>query len=319
VRFDGITGAFIDYFVARGSSPLSHPNGMVFGPDGDLYVTSSGTAQVLRYDGRTRDYLGAFVASSGDHVLTTPVSVTFGPDGDLYVADFAPVTGNPAVVRYQGLSGPTPGAFIGEFVPAGSGGLLRPLGLLFGPDGNGDGHQDLYVSSQVVGPSFGAKEHTTSVKRYDGVTGAFIDTFVAVDSGGLDNTGFMVFTETDPTTLKFNDGNGHPGVGLRSANRPDLPVVTVAPAAAPGAPADGTANNPAPAPTAGTLAERAAFERSLPVGPPLVAAPPDWLVAPARRPARLRNDKMPGTARWLADGHPPFGVWADDLSAGPLA
>jgi hypothetical protein len=220
VRFDGITGAFIDYFVSRGSSPLSHPNGMVFGPDGNLYVTSSGTAQVLRYDGTTGAFLGAFIASNSDHVLTTPVTVTFGPDGNLYVADFAPVTGNPAILRYQGLSGPKPGTFLGEFVPAGSGGLLKPLGLLFGPDGNGDGHQDLYVGNQLVGPSFGAKEHSSSVKRYDGVTGAFIDTFVAIGSGGLDNTGFMVFTETDPMTLAYT-GGGRVSVGVRSARRSD--------------------------------------------------------------------------------------------------
>src|SRR5262249_9191882 len=82
-------------------------------------------------------------------------------------------------------------------------GLLAPTGLVFGPDGNGDGRQDLYVSnSQLTGKGADQARNGT-VKRYDGVTGAFIDTFVAMRSGGLSDPNGLFFTETDPITLAY--------------------------------------------------------------------------------------------------------------------
>src|SRR5262249_28758262 len=128
-------------------------------------------------------------------------ALVFGPDGSLYVANYG--SSNPVISHYEGPSGAHPGAYLGNFVPAGSGGLYNPGSLLFGPDGNGDGHQDLYVASARFDGDPKGKAQTSSVKRYDGVTGAFLDTFVAINSGGLDDPNFMTFTETDPTTLAF--------------------------------------------------------------------------------------------------------------------
>jgi hypothetical protein len=129
----------------------------------------------------------------------------FGPDGNFYVADAGFLGSTPAVLRFQGPAGPTPGAFLGAFVPADRGGLLQPFGVLFGPDRNGDGQQDLYVTStQVNDSSFAnSKPHTSSVKVYDGVSGAYLSDFVAVDSGGLNEPILMTFTETDPVTLAY--------------------------------------------------------------------------------------------------------------------
>ncbi|GAB4211247.1 MAG: hypothetical protein OHK0012_03360 [Synechococcales cyanobacterium] len=81
------------------------------------------------------------------------------------------------------------GAFIGEFIPAGSGGLSDPDTLLLGPDANGDGRSDLYVASGAL-PGNAGGEGASSVLRYDGVTGAFIDAFVQDDPAtATDETG----------------------------------------------------------------------------------------------------------------------------------
>jgi hypothetical protein len=45
-------------FVTAGDGGLSRRDGLVFGPDGDLYVASMDTRSVLRYDGTTGAFLG---------------------------------------------------------------------------------------------------------------------------------------------------------------------------------------------------------------------------------------------------------------------
>ena len=80
---------------------------------------------------------------------------------DLLVASRA----NGRVLRYDG----TTGAYVGDFVSAGSGGLESPIGLTFGPDGN------LYVANGYK-PD-GTSPSTNGVFRYDGTSGAFIDVF----------------------------------------------------------------------------------------------------------------------------------------------
>jgi hypothetical protein len=223
VRYNGTTGAFMDDFVPAGGA-LTHAGPLLFGPDGDLYVGSHDLNNILRYDGTTGAFLGTFVAP-GSGGLQGPMMMAFGPDGDLYVTSF--ITGSPfapgSVLRYEGPSGPNPGAFLGTFVPAGSGGLANPTGLLFGPDGRNDGKLDLYVASSVIYSAatseiLAAEPDTSEVLRYDGTTGAFLNTFVTPDSGGLRLPTFMTFTETDPTTLNY--------VGQPSA--PCAPAATLA-------------------------------------------------------------------------------------------
>lgn len=211
LRFDATTGALMGEFVTLLSGGLLHPLAHVFGPDGDLYVTDEGEPgaggrDVKRYDGTTGAFRGVFVAA-GVGGISFPFGLTFGPDGSLYVADF----GIGAVLRFQGPSGTTPGAPMpsagnsgAAFVGPGSGGLLaRPLGVIFGPDGNGDGRQDVYVSNITFTGFYGKNGN---IKRYDGLTGAFIDTFVPTGSGGLDDPSLITFTQSDPVTLEYMGG-----------------------------------------------------------------------------------------------------------------
>jgi hypothetical protein len=249
LRFNGTTGTFIDEFVPADSG-LKHPFGMVFGPDGandgklDLYVASITLNSVLRYDGTTGAFEGAFVLA-GSGGLKGPLGLTFGPDGNLYVAssqlfDFTQGRASPgSILRFEGPNGPSPGAFLGTFVPAGSGGLNTPLTPLFGPDANGDGVPDLYVSSAVLRSQPTAQPGTSEVLRYDGVTGAFIDTFVTPDSGGVRDPVFMTFTETDPTTLNYAAPTSGPSLtSAITLAQPATgsPALAPAPGASPGVP-----------------------------------------------------------------------------------
>ena len=145
VRYDGVTGEFIDVFTSGvGVVGLS---GMDSGPDGHLYVTHG--SYVERYDGITGAHIDTFV--SAREVLDEAWHLTFGPDGNLYVSS----NELDLVARFDGTSG----EFIDVF--ALDGGLSRPTGLVFGPDDN------LYVASGL----------SYKVLRYNGTTGEFIDVF----------------------------------------------------------------------------------------------------------------------------------------------
>ncbi|MCP3904707.1 MAG: DUF11 domain-containing protein, partial [Planctomycetes bacterium] len=186
------TGDFIDTFVPAGSGGLSGPLGLTFGPDRNLYVSSIGTNEVLRYDDLTGNFIDAFV-TAGSGGLASPVGLAFGPDGNLYVAS----QGTNEVLRYHGITG----LFIDAFVPAGSGGLSSPVGLAFGPDG------DLYVAAQA----------TNEVYRYDGNSGAFVGVFVTAGSGGLvspfgvrfgPDGNLYVASEGTDEILRYDGGTG---------------------------------------------------------------------------------------------------------------
>ena len=240
LRYDGHTGAFRGAFVTDDSSTpnvdesggLATPAGLVFGPDGDLYVSSSTTHQVLRYDGHTGAFRGAFVTddSSTPNVdesggLATPAGLVFGPDGDLYVSSST----THQVLRYDGHTGAFRGAFVTDDPSTPnvdeSGGLATPAGLVFGPAG------DLYVSSST----------THQVLRYDGHTGAFRGAFVTDDpstpnvdeSGGLATPAGLVFGPdgdlyvSSSTTHQVLRYDGHTGAfrGAFVTDDPSTPNV----------------------------------------------------------------------------------------------
>ena len=132
MEFDGTTGVFAGTFASGGG--LDAPNDMTFGPDGDLYVASAGSDNILRYDGTTGAFLG--VATGGG--IDFPFGITFGPDDNIYVSNPSGIFAD-TVLRYNG----TTGAFIDAFAS----GVAGPRHLAFGPDDN------LYVVS----------DHTDSV------------------------------------------------------------------------------------------------------------------------------------------------------------
>src|SRR5262249_25458825 len=88
-------------------------------------------------------------------------------DGYWYIAS----EGTDEVLRYDAA-----GNFIGAFITAGSAGTDGPHGLTFGPDVNGDGISELYVT----------RRSSQTLVRYDGVTGLPLGpAFATTGSGAL--------------------------------------------------------------------------------------------------------------------------------------
>lgn len=104
---------------------LQNPNGIAYGPDGNLYVGLGDAGAILRYDGRTGAFIDTFVPA-GLGGLASVRDIAFGPDGSLYANSGA----TRQVLRYSSSTG----AFLG--VAAQGSGLNGPVGLTFGPDGS---------------------------------------------------------------------------------------------------------------------------------------------------------------------------------------
>lgn len=175
LRYDEQTGAPLGELVtgnAAANGGLDGPVGMRVGPDGNLYVVSSGVVsgegRVLMYDLPTGNYLGDFATGTP---LQDPADLRFDSQGNLFVGNFGRFYLNQFednVVQYA-----SDGTSLGEF--ASDAGVVGASYLTFGPDDN------LYVSS------FG----TGSVLRFDGTTGSLIDTYAT--NAGIFGTSGMLF------------------------------------------------------------------------------------------------------------------------------
>lgn len=184
LRYNGITGEFIDEFVQVDTGRTSGP-GITFGPNGNLYVVSSSTDEILEYDGSTGNFVGVFV-TSGSGGIDLPNSLTFGPDGNLYVTAWLASQ----VYRYDG----TTGAFI-DVVVTNSNPILNGVrDLTFGPDGI------LYVVS----------DSGQKVVKYDGTTGAWLG--YAVSPGITSNPGEGGIDQ--PIGIEFGPDTADPEVSI---------------------------------------------------------------------------------------------------------
>jgi streptogramin lyase len=206
---------------------MSEPLQMVFGPDGNLYVSGYDSRTVVRYDGRTGAFRDVFIPS-GSGGLSQPAGLVFAPSNNLYVADYP----NARVLRFDATSG----ANRGVLVSASSGGLMNPGPMTLGPDGNlyvGDwygnkvlrynGTNGAFISVFIPSPNPGVNGpanlafgpdgnfyvscyNEDCVKRFNGVTGAFMDRFAS--GNGLSAPWGMIFVSEPTLEYQYGAGSG---------------------------------------------------------------------------------------------------------------
>jgi len=125
---------------------------------------------LFEYDGVSGDLIGFMVedrsGSDGDD-LANSRGLVLGYDGNLVITGGVFTDGR--VLLYDGITGRE----LGTFIPAGTGGMLRPRRLTFGPNGN---LFVLHTSSACT---------ASGVLEFDGLTGAFVRDFVPLDTCGL--------------------------------------------------------------------------------------------------------------------------------------
>ncbi|HEX8171469.1 MAG TPA: hypothetical protein VF824_13095 [Thermoanaerobaculia bacterium] len=178
-RFDITTGAATDF--TRGYA-LTETRGIAFGADGYLYVSNyegcvmgpsgcSGTrGEVVRFDAYSGAFVDVYVRDLG-----SPWKIAFGRNGELLVINWTP-SGN-SILRIPPRNALTR---VRQHAPAITHGNWFPLYVALGPDGN------LYVSDGESSGSAG------SVLRFDGKSGAFLDTYIANVEGGPRGLAFAI-------------------------------------------------------------------------------------------------------------------------------
>ena len=172
--FDDHTGTLMNRFEGIGG--IGGPEtleGISIGPDGNVYVTGNtlGWGDVYRFT-RNGQFIGRFATDlpGGGRMthLVLPGNLTFGPDGNCYVLGGSSLPGavDDRILRYN-----LDGTFMGYFVTN-----VNARDLNFGRDGQ------LYVADANRG-----------IVRYDGKTGAYMDTFVPIGAVGLPDVEHFIF------------------------------------------------------------------------------------------------------------------------------
>lgn len=109
LRFNPRTGKFVDVFTSNSAAGcathLHRPEGLTFGPDGNLYITAfrangNDTDKILIFDGKTgacRDQIDLDVVNGP---RATPQAILFGPNGRLFVP-MNNILSNPDVINNE--------------------------------------------------------------------------------------------------------------------------------------------------------------------------------------------------------------------------
>jgi len=204
-RYDATTGQFLGALSRpAGFTGQFNPRGVVFGPDGNLYVSIYDSSNlkagyVVQYDVTTSTG-NIFAFNNGDGIadpgeakdLHRPEGITFGPNGQLYVTGYrADASDTDKIVIIN-----TSGAEV-DNIALDAVGQPRAYGqgILFGPGGR------LFVPiSTLDSPDSGA------VRSYDVTAKTFTNFEVP---GTLGSAWYLTFGKTDPSTLAYVDPPAH--------------------------------------------------------------------------------------------------------------
>jgi sugar lactone lactonase YvrE len=168
----------------------AHPTGITINPNNvrDIWIVDNGALKVYQY-------AGAASRTSGSQTAAATFALNPYDTNPQGIADPPPTL---SIGDSTAMEGSVNLKFLDRFIPEGSGGLTTFVrGSVFGPDGNHDGARDLYV----------ANAGSNAIRRYDGLTGSFIDTFVPSGSGGLNNPTDLAFGPDGDLYVSSPGGN----------------------------------------------------------------------------------------------------------------
>ena len=220
LQYDGTSGKFIDAFVSSGSGGLDLPTGLTFGPDGNLYVASGNTNEVIVYhtlDEKVPDSK-KFVGDKLNKLLhpthieikngNVCVNVGFNKAVNCYDEKTGEIVGkqltfsSDVIAHYNNsIVGPDGKSYV-------SNNLMNEILSLSGTDSELSLKiQDTFLrtpSHLTFKDNFFYVSNSNEILKFDS-TGSFIDVFVATNDGSLRNPQGLAFTDNGLVVNSYND------------------------------------------------------------------------------------------------------------------